>query len=222
MKTVRQDLTAEGSAPAAGSGIRESLFDYIRSPAYKRLLDRVSAAQAGEGFKSVSVLSRLPGEGRTFFVSVLALGYAVYLRKRVLIMDTVSQTRNEALHLATVLGELPSSGRRPGSIDLITTKTLGRAGSPGPVGCDAADFQIAPFMAALGPSYDLILLDTCALSAVTEEHLDPVILAKGGDAAILVTSPRSLDRDSIARVQSELSGSGVKLLGTVYNSGEGR
>lgn len=235
MKDLRSGLTSEGS-PARPEGVREVFFDYIRHPAYKRLLNQVVAAQDKQSVRSLAVLSEFPGEGKTFFVSVLALGFASFLRKRVLIMDTISQTRNESFYMGTILGGevsdvegVPGRGR-PGSIDLITTRNLRRQirihGEPIDIHeegeedlYDTADFQIGPFITALAPSYDLILLDTCAMSEVTKENIDPIILAQQADASILVTSPESLDKQLLSKVSSDLRRSNIRLLGTIFNAG---
>src|SRR5262249_44057334 len=88
-----------GVAAPRSQDAREVLSDYIRDPRFKRLFDQVASAQARGCLKSLAVLSGYPGEGKTFLVSVLALGYATFLRRRVLILDTISQTRNESFYL---------------------------------------------------------------------------------------------------------------------------
>jgi hypothetical protein len=90
-------------ADAHPDEVRNVLVDYIRLPHYKRLLEKVVTQQEEAGVKSITVMSMYPQEGRTFFISVLALGYALFLRKRVLIMDTVHQTRAESYFLSRVI-----------------------------------------------------------------------------------------------------------------------
>lgn len=236
MKDLRSGFTSDGT-PTRPEGAREVFFDYIRHPAYKRLLNQVVAAQDKQNVRSVAVLSEFPGEGKTFFVSVLALGFATFLRKRVLIMDTISQTRNESFYMGTILGHeasdvegMPGRGR-PGAIDLITTRNLRRQirvhtetlefeeGEGDDDVYDTADFQIGPFITALAPSYDLILLDTCALSEVTKDNIDPIILAQQADASIVVTSRESLDRQILNKISNDLKRSSIRLLGTIFNAG---
>jgi Mrp family chromosome partitioning ATPase len=235
MKEIRSGPREEHGGAPPGS-VRAVFSEYIRHPSFKRLLNAISTAQERDRLKSLAVLSYFPGEGKTFFVSVLALGYASFLRKRVLIMDTVSQTRNESFYMGTVLGapeDDPMTTGPSGTIDLVTTRNLhgtvptaAELHALGPdervddrIGYDTADFQIGPFLTGLSPSYDLILLDTCALTEVTKDHLDPIILAQQTDGSLLVTSDASMDRAVVQRVASDLSRAGVKIAGTVFNSG---
>lgn len=216
--------------------VRDELLDYIRFPQFKRLLDKVASAQLSNGFRSIAVLSKFPREGRTFFVAVLALGYAIYLRRRVLIVDTLSANRENSFYLDRVLGSR-SNGERNGArpyIDLMTAATMirrlnQRYGSlhVGPDGeitgppalSETPDFQVGVFLDELESEYDLVLLDTCALTTVDKQHLDPVILARQADSAILVTSHRSSERDVVQQVNDELHRSHVELLGTIFNNG---
>lgn len=230
----------------------QRLAGYIAAPGFKRLFDAIVLAQERTGFRSLAVLSQLPGEGRTFFVSTLALACARFLRRRVLIMDTISQTRRESVYLTTLLGESAAgpegAGPGVGLIDLMTTRTLYRelercraeeAGDTGVTvsadnrtgihelgirgaGIDPgepADFHIGALVRSLRQQYDLMLLDTCALGEANRLTIDPVVLARQVDAAVLVTTDRSLDRDMLRRVQRELQQRDIALIGTVFNPG---
>lgn len=234
---------AESTGQSRGEDPRAILFDYIRCSEFKRLLDQIHTLQETQDLKSLAVLSEFAGEGKTFLISVLALGYASFLRKRVLIMDTISQTRDESFYLTNVLGsQLMMDGQGEGTdkgiIDLITSRSLYRqiqlyeqhepipaleAELPVPYderfGYENSDFQIGSFVASLYDSYDLILLDTCALKDVEKENLDPIILAKQAGAAILVTSQRSLERSTMGKIKKELQRSNVTLVGTIFNDG---
>ena len=220
------------------SNVKEIFFDYIRDPAFKRLLNQIIISQEEENFKSIAVISEYPGEGKTFFISVLALGLASFLKKRVLIMDTISQTRNESFYISSVLEneqviqDEDSDDSNRGVIDLITTKNLRRQAQQNKFldydsktqsqdeqdDYDTADFQIGKFIKSLTPSYDIILLDTCSLSEVTKVHLDPIILAHQADAAILITSKHSIKSDVLTRIKKELKSPNIRLIGTIYNS----
>lgn len=206
------------------------LFEYIRLPEFKRLLNQIVHAQANQKFKSCAVLSEFPGEGKSFFVSVLALGYASFLRKRVLIMDTISQTRNDSLYSERLLGrgQFGMNGEFSGSIDLITSNGLRQQiqqhcerldPSFEDQGFDTADFQIGPFVDLIKDAYDLILLDTCAMRGATKNHLDPIILAKQANTSILITSQASLEQKIVRGINDKLKWSHVQLLGTIFNSG---
>jgi len=229
--------------------IREILLDYIRHPEFKRLLNQVMMAQKEKGFSSVTILSEFPQEGRTFFISALALGYATYLDKKVLIMDTISQTKDESFYFGHILGKESDlifsydndSDAKGGVVDLIATKNLCRrvrleheGESLDVIRQDSllpyseeelyenVDFRIREFINTLKQTYDLILLDTCPLSRASKFQLDPMILAKQAEASILLTSQQSVSRQRLSVIKNELELSRVEILGTIYNEGAAR
>ena len=195
------------------------LTSYIRHTEFKRLFNQILTAQEQGGFRSLAVLSEFPGEGRSFFVSGLALAYARYLPSRVLIVDSVNQTVGKCLYLESVLGvhEPELVGGRslaePGRIDLVSTRTNG-SGS-----YDSSDFQIGRYVEAMRDRYDVIIVDTCSLNSVGQHYIDPVIIAHQVDATILVTSLRSYERPILQRIKQKLKRYGIVPLGTVFNSG---
>ncbi|MCB0333762.1 MAG: hypothetical protein KDD55_09710 [Bdellovibrionales bacterium] len=206
----------EGSEELGGEHLRV-LLDYIRRTEFKRMLNRIVMAQAEEGFRSISVLSEYPEEGRSFFISALALAYTRYLHSRVLIVETIEQTKNRSLFLQSVVGEhLPESENPhfeddPGYIDLLTTRSLGEGEY------DTADFQIGKYLQKLEGRYDLVLVDTCPLSEVNARSIDPYIIARHTEAAVLITSPQSMKRSIVSPIVEQVKRMGVRLLGTVYN-----
>lgn len=236
MKLLKFNVEAELPAPPDPARVRNVFYDYIRHPEYKRILHFVVTAQSRESFVSMAVLSKYPGEGKTFLVSVLALGYATFLQRKVLIIDSVSQNRNESFYMGRIMGnEFNESSRSaPACIDLMTTRGMKQHGVrsrkqlTGPEhlarndeeeSFNTTDFQIGGFIESLKDSYDLILLDTCALSEADKCNMDPVILAKESHTSILVTSPRSVERANVREIKAELDRCDVRALGTVYNSG---
>src|SRR5262245_29231207 len=113
--------------PFGDPGTRGMLLDYIRNPECKRLLHRISTAQRERNFKSLAVLSQNPGQGKALFISVVALGFMELMNKAVLIMDTVSQTRDESFYYHGLRGgraqDLHAFGtpRQP-CIDILTSQ----------------------------------------------------------------------------------------------------
>lgn len=203
---------------------RSALLDYVHAPEFKRLLSDIAAAQHERDFRSIAVLSRDRGEGKTFFVSVLALGYAAFLGRRVLILDSIAQNSVSALYLERLFhadsADAPALASR-GSIDVMTSRELGdeesdsvHAGAPRLGG---ADFTIGDFIGRMHADYDLIVVDTCALSGSSVHTLDPIVVARQTDTAILVTSQATLHRDAVSEVGRELRRRSIALLGTVYN-----
>ena len=197
--------------------VSEKLEYHIRTPEFKRLLNMIVTTQKQHRFKSLAVLSLFPQEGRSFFVSALALGYAKLLNARVLVLDTVSQTNNRSLYLDRILDKYepgtPESGfwQEPGHIDLMTSR--GPAGG----GSESTDFQIGPYVEYLRDHYDLIILDTCAITDSDIENMDPIVVARQVDTTILLTSEKSMTKESMVVVKQELDQYGIPLLGNVYH-----
>ncbi|MCB0352887.1 MAG: hypothetical protein KDD64_05155 [Bdellovibrionales bacterium] len=194
-----------------------SLSAYIRKPGFKRLFNQIVTEQANTGFESLCVISQFSGEGKSFLVSALALAYTKFLQSRVLIVETIQQTTARSLYLESVLGEhLPElsalhGGSEPGYIDLLTT-----SGSEEGT-FDTADFHIGEYIANVKSRYDVVLVDTCALGDSDENNLDPFIVARHSDRALLLFSPISAGLVEIQESKKELERCGVSLLGAVYN-----
>ncbi len=232
--SVEQDLRRQSDA-------RSVLFDYIRFPACKRLVNSILRAQADTQSKSIAVLSPFPVEGKSVLISSVALGYMLLLGKRVLIMDTVSQSCDESFYFREVSEQrshaaLPPK-KRLGCIDLITTKNLSRralmqshketvsACDPDmPIAYepkmhfDSADFHVNPFVNSLKEFYDLILMDTCALSEASKDTFDPLILAEHADTSLIFMSHDTLNRRTLSSLSRELKRQRIVPLGIVVDS----
>lgn len=198
------------------------LFQYVRTTPVKRLINKILAEQQRTEFYSLSALSEYPGEGRTFLVSAVALGYAVFLNKRVLVIDTTHQEETARAYLGPVLSRGQFSEKKetgvPGVVDVVTTKTLGSFADG--QNSHIADFGMRAYIESVRSDYDLVLLDTCALSCADLESFDPLILAEQTDQSILITSKRSLKRELVDRVKADLAQCEISLLGTVFNHGD--
>ena len=200
--------------------LRQVLTEYIRQTAFKRILHQFMKQVSAAESKSVSVLSAYPGEGKTFFVSVLALGLAQFLGQKVLIVDSVAQTKGKSLYFQGLLGEvlpdMPRDGNERGVIELLSTDS-GTSDTN-----DTADFQLAKYFTGITGEYDLMLVDTCSIFAAESSNLDPLILAGNTDASLLVTSPRSLIPETAQSLADELGQFDVNLIGSVFNEGAPR
>jgi len=191
------------------------LNDYIRHTDFKRILNRIVTVQAERELRGISVISQHEGEGKSFFVSALALAYTRYLYSRVLIVETIRQTKSRSLYLECLFGE-PLADSEPGYIDLVSTESFNDGDF------DMADFQIGAYLKKAQQSYDLVLLDTCSLDNRDRDNLDPMIVSSYVDGAILLTSPKSRDSMKIKGTCKQLEEFGVHLLGTVFNPGAGK
>jgi hypothetical protein len=227
---------------ASKSEVQNVLLDYIRYPASKRLINTIHRAHLEKGVKSIAVLGEQANAGKTLFVSAIALGFMTLLNKRVLIMDTVSQTRDESFYFHGVLQKHNTDGSYKKSdhpcVDLITSRQLQSdvAAEPPPPpatqkgkkaevpmlsegGFDTVDFEVHPFVESMKPHYDLILLDTCPLTLTGKNTIDPLIIAQYTDSAIVVVGKDSLQREHLQDLSRNLARHRIEPLGIVVDSG---
>lgn len=199
--------------------VRSLLDDYIKRTEFKRLINQVVMAQVKQGFRSLAVLSEFSGEGRTFFAAALALAYARYLIGRVLIADTVRQPRNQTLYYRAIRGQYrpesfqPRAEVAPGLIDLLSTSETEAAAQ------GTSDFLLCSYIDSIKHRYDLVIVDTCAMSEVSQENIDPIVAARHVDTSILLTSQRSGERTLLLTLKRRLEQYQIPVLGTVFNRG---
>lgn len=227
---------------ASSNAIREILCDYIKTPACKRLINRILVAQAESNVKSIAILSQYSDEERPMFISALALGYLTLLNKRVLIVDTISQRCEDSFYFQgtfdTYFNDNDDAGEPSPCVDIITTKNLKSSsliananGSSPRFSYDSAqldgeqdnaictDFLINPFIDSMKKFYDLILMDACAINEVDSRSQDPFILAEYSDTTIIFTSQHSLQRENLSDLARDLKRHRISPLGIVIHSG---
>ncbi len=214
--TPSPDSLPSQNSHAPGSG---PFFDYIRYSEFKRLLGGLIAIVDRDQLKVVTVLSEFPQEGKTFFVAATALGYAALLGKRVLVVNTSLVTKEGSLSLKRIYHEqfqnVPLLDGRTSAARMIDFISPLANDGPEPA---ITDFQIGSSLNMIKANYDLILIDTCALSLSNKKNIDPVVIARNSDASVLVTSERSLNRESIQSIKAQLSQWKIRLAGSVHNS----
>jgi Mrp family chromosome partitioning ATPase len=197
------------------NGVLRLLSEFVRGTEVKRLINQIINAQNRNNFRTLVVLSEFSGEGKTFFTAAMALSYARFLANSVLIVNTIPQQGQGDTLLRAIVGRHSSSTIKGanGRIDLITARTDG-------VGkFDSPDFQVAYYIDRFANNYDLVLIDTCAMSMNDSKYIDPVIVARYAEASVLITSNRSVERTTARRIVQKLNRYGIRPLGTVYNSG---
>jgi Mrp family chromosome partitioning ATPase len=231
-KKTENELAVTDTAKA-----RSILYDYILLPQCKRLINRIITLQNEKGFKSLAALSNTKREGKTVFISVIALGLHRLLDRRVLIIDTISENRHDSFYYREFLAK-PASGEtsnRRGCIDLLTSRNLSRKNmqmyqkTPElvtdlevPVLYDetstyeGSDFQLTHLINEMKRHYDLILIDTAALNDAEPSPFDPLILAEHADASILLATPDT-ERDVIMACLYELQRNRINPLGIVMD-----
>jgi Mrp family chromosome partitioning ATPase len=198
-------------------------FTYIRGSEFKRLLSQVSSLVDANQVKTLAILSAYPQEGRTFFVSALALGYAILLKKRVLVVNTALTLRSGSLNIQRIYGEelqhAPGVRNDPTAraIDLMSPKMNSNDSSH----ADTVDFQIGNYISTYKNNYDLVLIDNCALTLRNEKIIDPIVIASQADASLLITSEKSLKRGPLMEVKELLTRWRVRVVGAIHNENNG-
>lgn len=113
---MKQTITIENGG-YGGFSPKDILQDFIRNTEFKRLLNQIVFAQTRKGARSIALLSQYPKEGKTLLAAGVAMGYSLFLRKRVLLIDTVSSTRNESFFIGRVIeNDIVSNGSRGSSV----------------------------------------------------------------------------------------------------------
>jgi Mrp family chromosome partitioning ATPase len=218
--TTPRDFLPALSAPYL---VNSPFYSYIRSSDFKRLLSQTSSLVDTNQVKTLAILSAYPQEGRTFFVSALALGYAILLKRRVLIVNTSLRVRKDSLNIEKIYFEelQHAPGMRDGqpvrAIDLMSPKMSTNDVSQ----ADTVDFQIGRYISVYKNNYDLILIDNCAITIHDEKTIDPIVIAGQADASLLVTSDKSLKRGPLVEMKELLSKWRVRVIGTIHNENNG-
>lgn len=119
----------------------------------------------------------------------------------------------ECLIPAADEGRKNAKGSPHGAIDLITTKESAEESQ------EVIDFHMKSHIESFSDGYDVVLFDTCAMNAADKDNMDPIVIARDTDAVILLTSPRSLDRELMGRLVGDFKRWEIQIIGTVFNPG---
>lgn len=206
-------------------GVLVEQIRVLRSRLHELRLDRT--------LKTVIITSGLPGEGKSFVASNLALGFARFRNQRVLLID--ADMRRGKLH--TILGapQQPGltdylSGQAPlesvlQQMELPESGPLNRCMSSltfiasGPDADNAADLsgngRFEALLRAVYDSFDWIIVDSSPVTLVA----DGVNLARACDGVVLVARAGITRYEIAQRAQQELKA--AKIMGVVLNAIEG-
>ena len=194
----------------------------IAAEAYRTLRTNIQYSSFDEEIRTIVVTSSEPGEGKSTTAGNIAISFAQAAKKTVIIdcdlrkpslhkkfkisnigglsdiligkekIDDVIHHFNEELDVITS-GKLP-----PNPAEMLGSRTMER------------------LLVALKERYDIIILDTAPLQAVT----DAQILSTKSDGIILVVRAHATKRESVIQAKGLIEKVGGKILGTVSNGVE--
>ena len=196
--------------------------DSIPSEAFRALRTRIQFSRVNtETLKSLLITSSAPQEGKTTIAVNLAGSFA-HSKKKVLLIDC--DLRKPAVH------KLFSSNRIPGLIDYLTnnaklSEVINKAeienlsyitaGTIPPNPAEMLDSQeMRKFLVKLREEYDLIILDSPPIIAVTDSE----ILTSMVDGTLLIVSAENTEVDMMERSVELIRRENTQFLGTVLNN----
>jgi capsular exopolysaccharide synthesis family protein len=187
---------------------------------FRRLRSRIYQLQDSQPIKSLLVTSGLPGEGKSFVASNLAVSLARHQDCRVLLID--GDLRKPSLH--TVLGAPSSPGLSEYLAGNATISQIVQRGNisnlsfiPAGTGVEnAAELSgnnyIEELVRTLSSEFDWIVTDSSPVVPVS----DAVNLARACDGVLLVARAASTPFDIAQRAQKEFKNS--RVIGFVLNA----
>ncbi len=187
-------------------------LEYMRQGEIKRMIHRFFDELNKKKAKSIAVVSLKPGEGRTFLVAVLAVAAAIFMKKKVLVVDTTSQPDQGHLYLERIFGQASLEKY----VDLISPQYSSNGND------DVADFKLKELIDLYQNKYDLVIFDTTAIQSDNSSGMDPVIVAKTAGHAVIAISGQSVTSGDFKQLQGQMRDWGISPLGTIYNFGSAK
>lgn len=197
------------------------------SEVFKTLRTNIQFMNSNKQLKSILVTSTMPGEGKSWTASNLAVAFAQADKKTVIIDADMRKGRLAALFdvdarpgLSNYLSGVSETNQE--EIDLknyiketeIENLSVMPAGNIPP---NPSELLITPQMIKLIESlkeqYDLIIIDGTPSRLVT----DAVILSRIVDSTIVVTAHNQTKKDDLEKVVKDIKNVGGHLAGVVYN-----
>lgn len=183
----------EQSTPAAPETTLyfQELEENTVTPSFIQVFNQILHSQATHQFHSMTVINDSLAEDSSRFIHCVAVAYARWLHSRILIIQTshALQGRNALTPDRSRLTNFNINTQRlsypNGLIDIIPPSALGyRHGQPNV-------FMLSALLHQWQQQYDLILVDTNALSSETSP-IDSVLAAAQTEASFVLVSSNSL------------------------------
>jgi succinoglycan biosynthesis transport protein ExoP len=189
--------------------------------AYRSIRTSIEFASVDGPVRVLLVASATAGEGKTVTAANLAVAFA-QAERRVLLVDAdlrqpgidVMFNAPNSIGLTTLL---MGGGMTPETSSLPTEEANLRILTTGPLPPNPAELlgsqRMATVLKQLAAAYDLVILDSSPLQAVT----DSAILSSRVDGTLLVVDATSSRRQAVTRARDTLERAGARTLGVVLN-----
>lgn len=202
-----------------------------KSPAsemFRTLRTNIQFMSTNKNIKVLLVTSTMPGEGKSWIVSNLAVTFA-QSDKKVVIVDTDMRRgrqaelfkMNKEPGLSNYLSGFDAEGKtfeknlenciqetQIKGLSLISTGAL----PPNPSELLASN-KMTELMEELKNKFDMVILDGTPSSIVT----DSVILSKDADATLIVAAYKKTKKEDLKRLKKEIDNVGGKVIGVTLN-----
>ena len=191
----------------------------IAAETYRVLRTNIQYSSFDSEVKAIVVTSSEPGEGKSTTAGNLAISFA-QAEQRTIIVDC--DLRKPSLHKKFKISNInglsdvligkktldESIYRFNDKMDILTSGKI----PPNPSEM-LGSMTMSKLIEVLKGKYDIIILDTAPLQAVT----DAQILSTKADGVILVVRAEATKKESVLQAKSLLDKVGAKILGTVLN-----
>lgn len=187
---------------------------------YRSLRTNIHYASSDRAIKTIMITSTFPNEGKSTTISNLAISYA-QAGTRVLLID--ADLRNPSLHRffhvsnRMGLGQMllhhckPEDGMHEVHIPNLTFMPSGQL-VPNPAELFASS-RFDQLLASLSPSFDLILIDSAPVLAVS----DSKIIASKCDGILFVVKHGKVAREAAKKALASLDQAKAHVIGVIMN-----
>lgn len=194
----------------------------IAAETYRVLRTNIQYSSFDNKVKAIVITSSEPGEGKSTTAGNLAISFAQAEQKTIIVdCDLRKPSLHKKFKISNISGLSDvligkknleeATYRFNDKMDILTSGKI----PPNPsemLGSRA----MSKLIDVLKEKYDIIILDTAPLQAVT----DAQILSTKADGVILVVRAESTKKESVIQAKSLLDKVGAKILGTVLNGME--
>jgi succinoglycan biosynthesis transport protein ExoP len=207
------------------AGDEPYVVENARSPiaeAFRALRTNTQLASVGKPIKTILVTSAMPGEGKTFIASNLAVIMAQGGKKVILAdLDLRRPGIHQSMGLPNRIGvshlfmqeRIDFNGiLRPWKETSVSVITSGGI-PPNPAELLGSE-KMNNILAAMKERADIVIIDSPPVSSVT----DSVLLAARADAVLFVVQPKRTRRGSIHQALEQLNRANARTIGLVFDN----